>query len=157
MRGPARSRRFVYAHGAVTLTLDHIDAGDQPVQPELGEVSSQVSRQIVQLHARLYGRGPTRAKTYITQDYLLSVLEEIFTPAERTLIAAGKGEHVQTTRMAFQEAVKDSFVEIVERTTGRTVRSLISQVDLETGVAIELFLFDARVDGGDGDRPTGAR
>ena len=113
-------------------------------RPDLGEVSSHVSRQIVQLHARLYGRGPTRAKTYITQDYLLSVLEEIFTAAERTLIAAGKGEHVQTTRMAFQDAVKDQFVEMVERTTGRGVRTLISQVDLETGVAVELFLFDVR-------------
>ncbi|MDX6582965.1 MAG: hypothetical protein QOI10_2149 [Solirubrobacterales bacterium] len=96
----------------------------------------------MQLHARLYGRGPTRAKTYIHHDYLLSVLEEIFTPAERTLIAAGKGEHVQATRMAFQDAVQGSFVEIVEETTGRPVRALISQVHLETGVAIELFLFD---------------
>jgi uncharacterized protein YbcI len=144
---------MIFMSGAVSfLTPDNIDGHDGPIQrPDLGEVSSQVSRQIVQLHARLYGRGPTRAKTYITQDYLLSVLEEIFTPAERTLIAAGKGEHVQTTRMAFQEAVKEPFVEIVEQTTGRPVRSLISQVDLETGVAIELFLFDARIDGGNSD------
>ena len=69
--------------------------------------------------------------------------QEIFTPAERTLIGAGKGEHVQATRMAFQEAVRDSFVEIVEETTGRPVRTLISQVDLETGVAMELFLFES--------------
>ena len=61
---------------------------------DLGQLSALISRQIVQLHARLYGRGPTRAKTYITADYALAVLEEIFTPAERTLIAAGKGEHV---------------------------------------------------------------
>jgi uncharacterized protein YbcI len=108
---------------------------------DLGEVSSHVSRQIVQLHARLYGRGPTRAKTYITQDYLLTILEEIFTPAENTLIGAGKGEHVQATRMAFQEAVKDAFVEIVEESTGRPVRTLISQVDLDTGAAMQLFLF----------------
>ena len=118
-------------------------ADDAPVRNDLGEVSSHVSRQIVQLHARMYGRGPTRAKTYVTQEYLLSVLEEIFTPAERTLIGAGKGEHVQASRMAFQDAVKDSFVEIVEQTTRRVVRTLISQVDLETGVAVELFLFEA--------------
>ena len=79
-------------------------------RPDLGQISSQMSRQIVQLHARLYGRGPTRAKTYVTSDYALAVLEDIFTPAERTLIAAGKGEHVQTTRMAFQEAVQSEFV-----------------------------------------------
>ena len=130
------------------MQADEIDPASEPAHPrgDLGEVSSHVSRQIVQLHARLYGRGPTRAKTYITQDYLLSVLEEIFTPAERTLIAAGKGEHVQSTRMAFQDAVKDSFVEIVAETTGRPVRTLVSQVDLQTGVAIELFLFETRSD-----------
>ena len=129
-------------------------------RPDLGQISSQMSRQIVQLHARLYGRGPTRAKTYVTSDYALAVLEDIFTPAERTLIAAGKGEHVQTTRMAFQEAVQSEFVAIAEETIGRPVRALISQVHLETGSAIELFLFEpqrARTDGagpnGDGAGP----
>jgi uncharacterized protein YbcI len=139
--------------GAV-LQPDEIESAQRPAasHPDLGEVSSHVSRQIVQLHARLYGRGPTRAKTYITQDYLLSVLEEIFTPAERTLIAAGKGEHVQTTRTAFQDAVGDSFVEIVEEATGRPVRTLLSQVDLSTGVAIELFLFEPQGDGASPER-----
>jgi uncharacterized protein YbcI len=108
----------------------------------LGQMSSQVSREIVQLHVRLYGRGPTRAKTYIADDFVLSVLEEIFTPAERTLIAAGKGEHVQGTRMAFQEAVKPSFVDVVEEATGRSVRAMVSQVSLETGIGVELFLLD---------------
>jgi uncharacterized protein YbcI len=125
-----------------------VHAENSDPRADLGQVSSAVSRQIVQLHARLYGRGPTRAKTYITGDYALSVLEEIFTPAERTLIAAGKGEHVQTTRMAFQEAVQADFVSIVEETTGREVRALVSQVHLETGVAIELFLFATPPDRG---------
>jgi uncharacterized protein YbcI len=107
---------------------------------ETGQLASQISRHIVQLHARLYGRGPTRAKTYIAEDYVLAVLEEIFTPAERTLIAAGKGEHVQSTRLAFQEAVKTSFVDVVEMLTGRPVRAMISQVSLETGIGAELFL-----------------
>ncbi len=93
------------------------------------------SSQIVQFHARLYGRGPTRAKTYVTGDYALPVLEEIFTPAERTLIAAGKGEHVQTTR-----TVPGGRAGRVRRqssrmgSTGRGVRALISQVHLESGI-----------------------
>jgi len=118
-----------------------VHAEDLERRADLGQLSSVISRQIVQLHARLYGRGPTRAKTYITGDYALSVLEEIFTPAERTLIAAEKGEHVQATRTAFQEAVQAEFIAIVEEITGRGVRALISQVHLQTGLAIELFLF----------------
>jgi uncharacterized protein YbcI len=107
-----------------------------------GQVASTISRQIVQLHARLYGRGPTRAKTYVNSDYVLSVLEDIFTAAERTLIAAGKGEHVFTTRRAFQEAVREEFRDIVEAATGRSIRAFMSQVHLETQVAIELFLLE---------------
>ena len=127
-----------------------MDASEIEARSDLGQVSSQISREIVQLHARLYGRGPTRAKTYLTRDYALSILEEIFTPAERTLIASGKGELVQATRTAFQDAVRDEFVTIVEETAGRSVRALISQVHLETGSAIELFLF-APADGAGGN------
>jgi uncharacterized protein YbcI len=119
---------------------------DVPTRPETGQVASQISRQIVQLHARLYGRGPTRAKTYLHSDYVLTILEEIFTPAERTLIDAGKGEHVQATRTAFQEAVAAEFVTVVEEVTERSVRAFISRVHLGTEVAAELFLFEPRVD-----------
>ena len=115
--------------------------------PEAGRVASTISRETVQLHARLYGRGPTRAKTYVHEDYALTVLEDVFTPAERTLIAADKGEHVFATRRAFQEAVEADFTAIVEAATGRTVRAMISQVHLETQSAAELYLFAERGQG----------
>ena len=103
---------------------------------------SQLSREIVQLHARMYGRGPVKARSYLERDFALCVLEEIFTVAERTLIDAGNGEHVADTRNKFQAAVRDQFVEIATRVTGRTVRSFISAVDIDQGIATELFLFE---------------
>jgi uncharacterized protein YbcI len=108
---------------------------------ERGALVSQLSREIVQLHARLYGRGPVKARSYLQRDYALCVLEEIFTTAERTLIATGSGSHVRDTRLRFQDAVRDDFVEIAERVTGRKVRVMQSQVDIPSGIAIELFLF----------------
>jgi uncharacterized protein YbcI len=109
-----------------------------------GQIASQVSRQIVQLHARLFGRGPTRAKTYIEDDYVLCVLEEIFTPAELTLIRADQAAQVEATRRAFQEAVKADLVEVVEKATGGTVRALMSQVDINQQIAVELFFCEPR-------------
>jgi uncharacterized protein YbcI len=123
------------------LEAHDIDPSQQ-VRLDGGQVASQISRQIVQLHARLYGRGPTRAKTYLHRDYVLTILEEIFTPAERTLIGAGKGEHVQSTRTAFQDAVAPEFIEVVEEATERSVRAFISRVHLDTEIAAELFLFE---------------
>jgi uncharacterized protein YbcI len=47
-------------------------------------VAAQISREIARLHARLFGRGPTRANTFVYDEFALCVLEDILTPAERT-------------------------------------------------------------------------
>jgi hypothetical protein len=54
----------------------------EATEPRAQSTSSIISREIVRLHARLYGRGPTKAKTYVHAEYVLSALEDIFTPAE---------------------------------------------------------------------------
>lgn len=118
-----------------------MDRPDLPDSPARGALVSQLSREIVQLHARLYGRGPTKARSYIHSDYAVCILEEVFTTAERTLIVAGSGDHVSDTRKKFQDAVEKEFVEVVERITGRTVRVFLSQVDVEANLALEFFLF----------------
>ena len=117
-----------------------MDRPDLPDSPARGALVSQLSREIVQLHARLYGRGPTKARSYLQSDYAVCVLEEIFTTAERTLIDVGSGEHVRDTRKKFQDAVKQEFIEVVERITGRTVRVFLSQVDVEANLALEFFI-----------------
>lgn len=106
-----------------------------------GALVSQLSREIVRLHARLYGRGPTKARSYLQPDYAICILEEIFTTAERTLIDAGSAEHVRETRKKFQDAVQGQFIEVVEGITGRSVRVFLSQVDVEANLALECFLF----------------
>jgi uncharacterized protein YbcI len=107
-----------------------------------GAVVAQLSREIVQLHARHYGRGPTKARSFVTEECASGLLEEIYTVAERTLIETGAEEHVRETRQKFQEAVEEEFIEIVERVTGRTVRVFLSQVDIDTDLAVEFFLFE---------------
>lgn len=113
-------------------------------RPEQGLLSSRISREIVRVHARLYGRGPTRAKTFLGDDYALCVLEDVFTRAEQTLIGVGNTAQVQSTRLAFQEAVEDEFTSIVEEVTERKVKAFVSQIHIEANLAIELFLFEPR-------------
>jgi uncharacterized protein YbcI len=137
-----------------------LDRPDLPESPARGALVSQLSREIVQLHARLYGRGPTKARSYLQGDYAICILEEVFTTAERTLIEAGSGDHVSDTRKKFQDAVKDEFVEVVERITGRAVRVFLSQVDIEANLALEFFIFAEPEGGGKkprtGDEPATA-
>ncbi|MDX6610561.1 MAG: hypothetical protein QOF85_2486 [Solirubrobacterales bacterium] len=124
--------------------MDRSDPQESPAAR--GALISQLSREIVQLHARLYGRGPTKARSYMQNDYAVCILEEIFTTAERTLIGAGASEHVRETRKKFQEAVKDEFVGVVERITGRSVKVFLSQVDVDANLALEFFIFAEQED-----------
>jgi uncharacterized protein YbcI len=112
----------------------------EATEPRPQSKSSIISREIVRLHSRLYGRGPTKAKTWVHGEYVLCVLEDIFTPAELTLIEAGKDELVRETRVAFQDATRDEFVGIVERATGKRVRAFHSQVDPQANTAAETFV-----------------
>jgi uncharacterized protein YbcI len=105
---------------------------------------SAISNAIVQLHARFYGRGPTKARTHLNEDYALVVLEEVFTPAERTLISAGRFDQVVNMRSAFQEALTSEFREVIEAITGRQVRAFMSQINANPEVAVDLFLFEPR-------------
>ncbi len=133
--------------------MDRPDSSDSPAR---GALVSRLSREIVQLHARLYGRGPTKARSYLHDDYAVCILEEVFTTAERTLIGAGSGDHVSETRKKFQDAVEDEFIEVVERITGRGVRVFLSQVDVEANLALEFFVFAESESGGRRRRGGGA-
>jgi len=48
---------------------------DEGEQKALGEIRATISRQIVRLQAEYYGKGPTKAKTYISEDLVVVVLE----------------------------------------------------------------------------------
>ena len=112
----------------------------EAIEPRPQSNSSIISREIVRLHARLYGRGPTKAKTYVHSEYVLCALEDIFTPSEITLIEAEKSDLVRETRVAFQDAMRDEFVGVVQRATGRRVRAFHSPIDPQSNTAAEVFL-----------------
>jgi uncharacterized protein YbcI len=126
-----------------------MESTDSQPGREVGSISSQISREIVRLHARLYGRGPTRAKTFLEDDYALCILEDVFTPAEHTLIRAGRADNVRVNRGAFQEAIDDELVAIVEVATGRKVRASLSQVHISAEIAAELFLLESGMEAHD--------
>src|SRR2546423_6362909 len=112
---------------------------DQP-QRTIGDMRAEIARGIVRLQSEYYGRGPTRARAYVTEDLVVVVLEESFTRAERTLIERGEIEAIQHIRRRFQQQMKDEFSAVVEQATGRGVRTFLSDSNLAGAVSVELFL-----------------
>jgi len=106
----------------------------------IGTVREQIARGIVQLQAQYYGKGPTKAKTYVMDDLVVVLLEETFTQAERTLVDRGETDAIQQIRRRFQQQVGDEFSAVVEQATGRSVRAFLSETNLEADVSAEIFL-----------------
>jgi uncharacterized protein YbcI len=105
-----------------------------------GSVRSAISQAIVQIHAERYGKGATQAKTYAFDDVVVTIMRDVLTPVERTLIDAGQADAVRELRAAFHDAVGDTLATTVEELTGRKVESLMSQIDPASGVALEAFV-----------------
>jgi uncharacterized protein YbcI len=107
-----------------------------------GEVLARISTALVQLHSQFYGKGPTKAKTYLVDDMVICVLRGGFTTIERTLIDRGESEAVHSLRRGFQRVMESEFTEVVEEALGRTVTGYMSQVRHDPEVAVEIFILE---------------
>jgi uncharacterized protein YbcI len=107
-----------------------------------GERLAEVSNAVVGIFRECYGRGPTKAKSYIFDDYLITVLEDILTTVERTLVEKGEEDLVRRVRLTFQDAVSDLFIEAVEKAMGRKVLAYHSQVTFRPACGFEIFVLE---------------
>jgi uncharacterized protein YbcI len=110
----------------------------------LGPTQALISREIVRLQAEYYGKGPTKAKTYIVEDLVVVVLEETFTRSEKTLAERGEREAIEQVRRRFQQQMADKFTNVVEQATGRKVRVFMSETNVQHDVSVEMFLLADR-------------
>jgi uncharacterized protein YbcI len=111
-----------------------------------GRQALAISNAITRLHRDHYGRGATTTRTIMQRNYVVTFLDDIYTPVERTLIDAGKAEAVRQTRNIFQDAMRERFVAAVEAATGRTVIGFMSQVSFAPDMAAEVFVLEPDAD-----------
>jgi uncharacterized protein YbcI len=111
-------------------------------QQRAGSSLATVSNGIVQLLRETYGRGPTKAKSYLNDDVVLVVLENILTTVEKTLLDDGKHDLVREVRLTYQAAESNRFKSIVEDAMGRKVLTYHSQVTFNPDMAFEIFVLE---------------
>jgi uncharacterized protein YbcI len=108
-----------------------------------GEELAEITNGIVKLFSEYYGRGPTRAKSYLLDDaYVVTVLRDTLTTVERTLAEAGHGDQVRSVRLTFQEAMAQEFMGVVEQALGRRVAAYHSQLLIDADLGFELFVLE---------------
>ena len=124
--------------------------------PMDGALRSAISQAVVRLHAEHYGKGATQAKTYVWDNLVVTVLRDVLTTAERTLVDVGRADTVREVRTTFQSMMERTFRSAVERLTGRRVRSFLSQVDPASGLGVEVFVLEPLDGGAAGEGATAA-
>ena len=107
-----------------------------------GEQLAEVSNAIVGVLAECYGRGPTKAKSYLVDDYLITVLEDFLTTVEHTLCENGHESLVREVRLTFQEAVASRFIDAVTKVMQRRVMTYHSQVTFHPPRGFEIFVLE---------------
>ena len=79
-----------------------------------GQLATAIASMVVQVLRQYTGRGPTKSRTYFNEDLIVVVLQGTFTPAERSLVANGKGDVVLSGRRALQDIMRGDLIAGIE-------------------------------------------
>ena len=101
----------------------------------------EISRGITAIYKDYLGRGPTHAKTTITDDHAVTTLTDSMTKAEHSLVEGGEAETVREMRRKFQHAMREDITALMGRVTGRECVSFLSDHDTENDIAVEMCNF----------------
>jgi uncharacterized protein YbcI len=110
--------------------------GQGTARPALTEISNTA----VALHREHFGRGPGAAKTHVSDNLVVCVLTDVFTPVERTLIDAGQEDRVRETRAVHRAATDAIYKARMEAVLGRQVEAHLSSVNVDPDVAVDVFV-----------------
>jgi uncharacterized protein YbcI len=117
-----------------------------------GSLNREISRAMVALFKEATGRGPGRARTYIEDGLVVTVLHDTMTKAERTLKDENLEDHVRSLRRIFQGTFRDEAIAVVERLTERKVLAFLSDHAVDPDYAVEAFILEPGLENG---RPNG--
>ena len=110
-------------------------SGTESERPMAASISSAISRAVVALLGEYTGRGPTKARTYITEDLILVVLYDTLTSEERAIVRNGGADLVLSARQASQKAMRPDLIATVERFSGRSTSACMSHDHLDPDAA----------------------
>jgi uncharacterized protein YbcI len=104
---------------------------------------ARISNEMVRAQKQFFGKGPTEAKSYMLDDFLLIVMRDGLTTAEKTMLEFGQSDQVRQFRQLFENEMTERLTDMVEQLTGRTVATYQSQVMFDPDLVVEMFVFDS--------------
>jgi uncharacterized protein YbcI len=114
----------------------------------------EISNAMVRVYKEAFGRGPTKARAqFAGPDTLVVILEASLTVAERNLATMGEHQRLREARLFFHDTLEDQFRAIVEEALSRRTVAVVSGIDINRDVAIEVFTLEPAGDAADPGEP----
>jgi uncharacterized protein YbcI len=105
-----------------------------------GSVAQRIAAGTVTIYKEHLGRGPTRARTTLHENMVVTVLADSLTKAELTLTAQEQGDTVRAVRRLMQDAMERDMRKLIETELHRKVICLLSDHCPEPDYAVEVLL-----------------
>jgi uncharacterized protein YbcI len=106
---------------------------------QTARVLDDVSDAIADVYREHYVLERTVVKSYLVDDLLVCVLEEVGTAEEQ---ATMDRDEILERRQSFQRRHEPAFCEAVERLTGRSVKTFLSANHVADRIAAEVFFLE---------------
>ncbi len=107
-----------------------------------GDLLARISTEMVRTQKQFFGKGPTKAKSYMLDDFLIIVMRGGVTVAEKTMLEADRERLVREFRQEFENEMGGRLIGMIQDLTGRKVVSYQSQILFDPDLVFEIFVFD---------------
>jgi len=114
-----------------------------------GQLEADISEALIKFEKEYMGRGPEQTKTYIIGDMIVIRLQRVLTPAEQQLAGASDETTGRTlikqVRTELLEKARPLLERIITDLTGKSVKSLHTDISTATGERVIIFTLDSPV------------
>jgi uncharacterized protein YbcI len=117
------------------------------IRPADGQLNQRIANAVVRAQKDVFGRGPTKAQAFFRHNFVVVVMEDALTAAERRLADGGEHDAVIRMRQRYQQLMREELVGPIERLTATKVEAFVSGNHIDPDVVFELFVLDRAVPG----------
>jgi len=95
---------------------------------------------MVGIYKKYLGRGPVKAKTWLRDEFVVTILQDGLTKAELILTEDGSRETVRAMRRRLQDLMREEIIALVEKETGRSALCMLSDHSPDPDYAVEVLI-----------------
>jgi uncharacterized protein YbcI len=107
-----------------------------------GQLLAAISDTTVRALSRATGRGPTKARTTMSDNAIFVILEDTLTRGEQTLVDHEEDAAVLDLRRKWQRTMRTELVASIEELTGRRVTGFMSDNHIDPDLGVEVFILE---------------